>query len=692
LVVRLARAVPAWAWLAGIVLVSFLARAWLARAMVAPFVFVDELIYAELAKNLADSGQRLVRGVPAGGYGVVYPLLIAPAYAIFDRVPEAYTAVKTINSLVMSLAAVPAYFLARRVVPTPYALGAAALTVLVPSMAYTGTVLTENAFYPVFLTAVLMLVLALERPTLGRQALLLGAIGFALATRLQAVALVPALLTAPLLLALFERSTERARRLWPTFVVVGAATLLVVLGQLARGRPISELLGAYAVVVDADYDVGEALRYLLYHWAELDLYVGVVPFAATIVLVALARTLDPPLRAFLAATLAVSFWLLLVVAVFAAQFADRIQERNAFVVAPLFLIALLAWVQRGAPRPLVPAVAAAIVATLGILAIPFERFIDVSAQSDTLMMLFWWWVQDFTGGLEWIAEIAVMGALVAAGLFLAVPRRFAWVLPVLVGAYFVVTFEPIWRGPHGIVKASQGALFQGIRGVPRDWIDRAVPKGQEVAVLYTGRPDRFTVNQNEFFNRRVGQVYYTSRPTDGGIGEQRISVGAKGVVRTDDGRAVAPSFVLADGSTEPVGRAVARDPLIPWGMTVWRVDRPLTLAKTRIQGLYPDDTWSGRTVTWSRDRCRGGTLTVSITSDERLFRGRAQEVRADSGDSVVVLPNRTSFLSVPVQPDARGVCRARFTVTPTAVPQDVLPDSEDPRVLGAHFNTFSFDQ
>ena len=66
------------------------------------------------------------------------------------------------------------------------------------------------------------------------------------------------------------------------------------------------------------------------------------------------------------------------------SFANRIQERNTFVVAPLFLIALLAWVDRGrraragmAPRPW-PSL------WLRRLAIPFERFIDTGAISDTL--------------------------------------------------------------------------------------------------------------------------------------------------------------------------------------------------------------------------------------------------------------------------------------------------------------------
>ena len=42
---RVAR-VPDWAWLAGIVVASAALRVWLVRAMPAPFVFVDELIYS----------------------------------------------------------------------------------------------------------------------------------------------------------------------------------------------------------------------------------------------------------------------------------------------------------------------------------------------------------------------------------------------------------------------------------------------------------------------------------------------------------------------------------------------------------------------------------------------------------------------------------------------------------------------
>jgi hypothetical protein len=163
------RAVPAWAWLAAIVVLSFAVRAWLAREMLGPFIMVDELIYSELGRSVAAGDGFQVRGAAASGFSLVYPILISPAYALYDSLPEAYAAVKTINALLMSLTAVPVYLLARRLLAPPLSLLAALLAVALPSLAYTGTVMTENIFYPLFVTAALQLVLVLERPTPARQ-------------------------------------------------------------------------------------------------------------------------------------------------------------------------------------------------------------------------------------------------------------------------------------------------------------------------------------------------------------------------------------------------------------------------------------------------------------------------------------------------------------------------------------------
>src|SRR5438067_12756970 len=109
--------------------------------MVAPWIMIDEIVYSELAKSFAATGHFTVRDVPTSGYGYVYPILISPAYALFDAMPTVYTGVKTINSVLMSLASVPAYLLARRVVSMRSSLVVALLTVAVPSTFYAGTVM-----------------------------------------------------------------------------------------------------------------------------------------------------------------------------------------------------------------------------------------------------------------------------------------------------------------------------------------------------------------------------------------------------------------------------------------------------------------------------------------------------------------------------------------------------------------------
>ena len=688
------RRIPVWAWLAAIVVGSAVFRAVLGRGIVAPFIIVDEVIWSEVARGLADAGEPLLRDQPDPGYSVVYPLLISPVYALFESLPDAYAGVKALNAVVMSLAAVPTFFLARRVVKDGLALLGALLAVALPSLAYTGTVMTENLFYPLFLVVVLVLVLVLERPTARRVVLLfvLGALAFA--TRVQAVALLPAVLLAPFVLAIFERrglgsTVSRFRWLFTVTAGLGVAALGVL---LVTGRSPQELLGAYSPVDEAGYEIGEVLRYLWWHVAELSLYVLVIPLAATIVLVGRARSLDGRLQAFLAATISLTVCIVPVVAAFASRFSDRIEERNLFYVAPLFCIALLAWVERGAPRPRLLAIAAVVVPTLLVVAMPFDRFLTTSAITDTLMLLPLWSLQDRIGE-GWITPAALALGVGLAAAFLFVPRRFAIALPLIVLGLWVLAIRPIWWGTHGFERFSRGVLFQGIRTAERDWVDRALPRDGKAAFLWTGRTDRLTVNETEFFNRGVGPVYYVTDPTPGGLPETRVRIHRRtGRVTLPDGAPVRDRFLLVDSSFEPDGDALARDK--GWGVTLWRVNSPLVSA-VRIDGLYLNDTWSGETVTYLRRRCVPGRLSVSLSSDPSLFLAPQTVVARSNGTvagRVRLQPEGRAVLSVPVTPlPGTSDCRVVYTVTPTAVPAEVIGgDNTDSRELGAHFNRFVY--
>ena len=255
----------------------------------APFIMVDELIYSELARSLADSRELLVRDVPSRGYGIVYPALISPAYAVFERLTDAYAAVKTLNALVMSLAAIPAYLLARRVVGQGLSLLAAVLAVSLPSLVYTGSVMTENAFYPVFSRPRLLLTLVLERPTVARQVALLLAVG-----RRGCDARAGRAFSSPRCSP--HRCSSRCfrrRRPASRAPAVSRGSTRVVLGgrprrrrRAARARPLA-LRSPRRVQHRRRVRLrpGRGASLPLYHVAELDLYLGVVPVAATIVLV-----------------------------------------------------------------------------------------------------------------------------------------------------------------------------------------------------------------------------------------------------------------------------------------------------------------------------------------------------------------------------------------------------------------------
>jgi dolichyl-phosphate-mannose-protein mannosyltransferase len=684
------RRLPAWVWLGLIVIASAAVRLWLVRDMRAPFVFVDELIYSELAKSLADGNGYMVREVPASGYSLLYPALIAPAYWLFDVVPSAYAAAKSIGALTMSLAAIPTFLIARRVVRPSLALLAAALAVAVPSMAYTATITTESLFYPVALTVAWLLLRYLEHPGWARLVWLLALVAVAFATRAQSLAFVPAIATAPALLALLRGRVQALRPFVPLYVLLAAGSVLVVVGQAVRGRSPTDLLGAYSIVGEGSYDVGSILRFWLWHVEELDLYAGVVPVLALLLLLGLGRTVPERVQEHLAATVALAVWSSLAVAMFASRFAsDRVQDRYLFFLVPLLVVALLAWVELGAPRPRTVTAAAAIVA-LGLpLLFPYTRFIGEPAKSDTLGLIPLWTANEHLILDRYWVTVALAGAALVA-LFLLVPPRVAVAVPLVLLALFAIFSKPVWSGPHGFVRAGSGALFQGIRGVARDWVDRSTPAGSEVVALWTGHADRFTVNQNEFFNRRVGHVYYVDQPTPGGVGETKVVAGRDGVYRDADGHTVDVRYALLDGSVTPDGVVVARDDQL--GTTLWRLTGPLS-SRATVKGLYADGNWSGPTATWTLLRCRPGTLTAAVHSDPSLFTSPQTVVAVSSSDtaSVRFRPDEHATVRVRVRPRADGTCTVRFRVAPTAVPADVIPGSTDTRRLGVHFDAFAYE-
>ena len=466
-----AQRLPSWAPVAAIVVASFALRAILGHGVPAPYIFRDSLIYSELGKSLADTGSFLVRDEPVAGYGVVYPALLAPWYALFDSVPTVFGLCKLTNAFVMSLVAIPAYLLAREALPRRLALVGAVMSVALPGMAYSATVMTESVFYPLFVLWLLVLARALRTPSWWRAASVLVALLPLVLTRAQALSLVAVAASAPLLFAATAARPREAIRAQGKLIGVLAGTALAVsLGQLARGGSPRGLLGAYEVVAsDGGYDVGLILRTWAWHVEHLTLLtVAALPVAALVILAARWRSLDEGARLILSVTVAGVFWLSLTVAAFASSFArDAIEERNLFYVAPLLLLVLLVWLDRGAPRPAALTVGAVGLAVALPILVPFGRFVGEKARADTSPPPA---ALDDQRSPSRPGRSPLTVGLVAGGLgllFLTAPRKAVGAVPVAVLAVLALLSAGSWWGPHGVKASGAGALSSRRSETPR---------------------------------------------------------------------------------------------------------------------------------------------------------------------------------------------------------------------------------
>src|SRR4051812_39624617 len=232
---------------AGALLLVAVVRFWIAGRIPTPWIMVDEVIYSELAKSFEAHGNFLIRDHAADVPSVLYPVAIAPAW-IADSIPTAYGIAKAINVLLMTSTVVPVYLWARRLATSRWALVACALVLVMPSMLYTGVLMSENAFLPLFLAATSTLALALERPTLLRQALLLGFVVLAVGVRLQALVLIPIILAAAALKVLVDARVPGTAwggalrgllPLWPAGAVLAMGGVALVVYEEARGRSLS---------------------------------------------------------------------------------------------------------------------------------------------------------------------------------------------------------------------------------------------------------------------------------------------------------------------------------------------------------------------------------------------------------------------------------------------------------------------
>ena len=122
----------AWPLLAALVSLNVVVRTALGWLRETPIYLGDEYLYAELGRSIAETGRPLVRGAASDFPALLQPIVTAPAW-LFGDVGTSYHLVQGMGALAMSLAAIPAFWIARRLgLSKGIALAVAALALALP--------------------------------------------------------------------------------------------------------------------------------------------------------------------------------------------------------------------------------------------------------------------------------------------------------------------------------------------------------------------------------------------------------------------------------------------------------------------------------------------------------------------------------------------------------------------------------
>lgn len=552
----------------------------------------DEAIYAERAIGFWRHWTLPVLHGQGAGYSVLYPILAGIPFAT-GSVARGYASLKLLQALVVSLTAVPIFWYGRRFMSNGAALLAGALALSSPLLVYSGLVMTEVLYYPLAALALLAIAHAVETGRLRHQAVAFALIAACVLTRVQAVVLVGVFAAAALVDAGFGREPRRLRLFWPVWAVI------VFVGLTVVAYP--GLFGAYAGTLSGGYPVARSVRLVYDHLAYIALEVAIAPFAALLVLAALAaggRERDPRARSVIAVALCATLLVSLQVGLFAARFAPHLLGRDLAALPPILFVVFALWLDRGCPRPKVVASAVVLVTAAIVLGASWNTLTAGVALPDTMGIAIFQEVR-----FAQPATLVAIGAAATLLLFRFLPRR-AWiVLPATVLAILVGSSVAASNRVALNVHYAQRALV----GSPRTWI--ANTTSDPVTYLYNGDVESWNVVwQQRFWNPNIDDVVSLAPSFVPG------PLPSSSQIRIpDSGRLpIHTRYVVANDRDTLVGTPVAHQDRGPedYGLTLWRIDPPARLLSV-THGVQPNGDIIGSAGVTAFG-CRGGQLQLTL--------------------------------------------------------------------------------
>jgi hypothetical protein len=566
---------------------------------------------------------------------VLEPLLTAPMW-LLGGTATAYHAIQLENAFVMSLAAVPAYLIARRLrLSAPVSLGVAALAVAGPQLALSAMILSEPFAYPLALAVVAVALRALETPTRRTQALLLLLCGAAVLTRLQLAALPVCVLAALVASGWREHGLRRTLRELDLFV--GA---LVGVGVVGAAAALSRGFGYYSGLAHP------APAGAVAHTVGIDAFVvlictgiAIVPSALPGLALGLAR---PRFRAEFAFSVLVTSLAVAFLAEAALwEHASRVQTRYLCYLLPLLAVAFGLRRSRSERHALAEVAVAAVLATVAA-AVPLDGWSKASDQSVSVGLAA---MERLTVTLHGPAAaagafaiaITVLGAAGAVCARLRHGTLAAFGLSVA-ASVLLLALSAAWIG--GQERGTRAAYL------PADsaWVDDATD-GRPASMLVVGQATEAPSLATLFWNPSVERVVRTPGAHKiGNLQTPVVSVAGDGTVRLHGAPLAGPLVLETDFLTAVRFQNATRVGKVAT-TSLWDPAGPVRL-RTIMTGRFADGRVlrSGAVALWRRGRL-DGWIELSVRVPVTLPR------------AAVTLRGGGRTASVTVAPGGRGLLR-----------------------------------
>ena len=482
---------------------------WEAAIRRTPTVFSDELEWAQLSRAISATGHAARRGESIQ-FKSLYAFLIAPCWWIHST-SAAYTAAKYLNTIVMALAAIPTFLLARTMVSTRAATVAALAALCTTAFYYASFLLPEVLAYPTVALCAWVSIRALAGG--GRRWIGAAIVLDLLATQVRSelVALPAAFAIAGMVLWVAGPQGQRIRRDWSRFDYVGSVLLLA--GSLiVLNRLFSPHAHEWATVTQLWQ--GRLWSLGMEAASALAIGLGLLPVVGGLAALWIPeRRSDPAWRAFAAFSGAaiITVWTYTAVkaAYLSTVFATRVEERNLIYLGPLLIVGTVVWL--GSRRTWLPGTLLALAFTSWLVLyygyqLDYPYFEAPGYGVAVMANRAWHWDQPAIR-LALAAACFVALAVVLVSWAERVPARIKSAVLLLAGA-MTLTWMLAGEITSSRGSAVQSKTYADHLSKPFDWIDRVTSqKGTTFIGQDISSGQALGVNLLEFWNRSVKHVW-----------------------------------------------------------------------------------------------------------------------------------------------------------------------------------------